>query len=166
MTKQELEQKVKEGANLYGADLYGADLRSADLYGANLYGADLRSANLRRADLSGANLYGADLYGANLRSANLYGADLRSANLSGVVLPAGYTWEVYLADVVPALLRVGGRPLQDVIAAWSCHEWTNCPLAVAFGVEQMADVPALYRSEAQQFVQLFDAGLIPTPKGA
>ena len=66
MTRDELEKKVKEKA-----DLYGANLSEADLSGANL-----SRANLREADLSRANLYGANLSGANLYEANLYGADL------------------------------------------------------------------------------------------
>ena len=36
MTKKELEQKVKEGADLEGAYLRGADLEGANLGGANL----------------------------------------------------------------------------------------------------------------------------------
>ena len=76
MTRDELEEKVKEKADLYGANLYRADLRGANLSGANLSGADLRGANLYRADLYGANLRGANLSGANLYEANLYGADL------------------------------------------------------------------------------------------
>jgi len=101
MTKEELEQKVAEGASLSGADLQGADLRGADLFGANLFGANLHGANLyraklQRADLSGANLQGANLYGAYLYRAYLYGAklqiaylqeaDLQGASLSGADL--------------------------------------------------------------------------------
>lgn len=69
MTKDELEQKVKEGANLRGANL-----ERADLEGADLRGADLRGANLERANLRGANLGRANLQGANLDRANLEGA--------------------------------------------------------------------------------------------
>ncbi len=65
MTKKELEQKVRDGANLYRADLSRANLSRANLYRADLSGADLYGADLSRANLSGANLSGADLYRAN-----------------------------------------------------------------------------------------------------
>jgi Pentapeptide repeats (8 copies) len=80
MTRQEILDAVKAGADLHGADLYGADLCGADLRGADLCGADLRGA-----DLCGANLRGASLCGANLRGANLYATNLHGANLSGAV---------------------------------------------------------------------------------
>ena len=75
-----------------------------------------------------------------------------------------------MAEVVPALLMAGGKPLADVLAAlkarggWAaCHQWSNCPLHEAFGADGLDGVPPLYRWEAAQFVQLFDAGLIPEP---
>lgn len=86
MTKQELEQAVKEGANLEGADLRGANLEGAYLWGAYLEDADLEDADLRDADLRGANLVGANLRGANLR-----GADLRGAYLSDTSI---YTFQL------------------------------------------------------------------------
>jgi len=49
MTRDEIIEAVKSGANLSEANLSGADLSGADLYRANLF----------RADLSGANLSGA-----------------------------------------------------------------------------------------------------------
>ena len=97
-------------------------------------------------------------------------ANLTRADLTGAILPAGYRWEAYLAEVVPALLMAGGKPLADVLAAlkarggWAaCHQWSNCPLHEAFGADGLDGVPPLYRWEAAQFVQLFDAGLIPEP---
>ena len=162
-------------ADLRGADLTGADLTRADLRGADLTGADLRGADLTGADLTGANLTDAVLTGANLTDADLRGAvltraDLTRAVLTGADLPAGYRWEAYLAEVVPALLMAGGKPLADVLAAlkarggWAaCHQWSNCPLHEAFGADGLDGVPPLYRWEAAQFVQLFDAGLIPEP---
>ena len=122
LTKEELEAKVKAGANLWGADLGGADLGGANLWGAKM----------------------------NERT----------------TLPAGYKWDVYLSEVVPALLAAGGQPLARIAEAWKCHEWQNCPMAVAFQVRDPADVPALYRWEAEQFVRFFDAGLIPQPATA
>ena len=147
LTKEELEAKVKAGADLVGADLGGADLG----------GANLRGANLR-----GANLWGANLWGANLEGSELRGAKMNEAT----ILPTGYRWDVYLSEVLPALLVAGGRSLAMVAASWSCHEWTNCPMAVAFDVHNLDDVPQLYRREARQFVQLFDAGLLSVPNGA
>ena len=103
-----------------------------------------------RADLSGA-----DLSGATLRDADLRGADLSD----------GVTFRQYLDEVVPALLTAGGKPLAEVATpeAWACHDWTNCPMATAFGVHTLEDVPPLYRAHARQFVQLFDAWLSPLP---
>jgi hypothetical protein len=138
-----------------------ADLRSADLSGA-----DLRSAVLSGAVLSGADLSGADLSGAVLRSAVLSGADLSGAVLSDdVILSDGVTWGEYKKDVVPALLAAGGKSIEEVATdeVWACHSWTNCPMACAFGVTDISEIPALYRWQAERFVQLFDAKLIPNP---
>jgi hypothetical protein len=158
------------GADLYGADLYdgdlsGADLRDADLGDADLSYADLRGADLSYADLRGANLGYANLNGANFRGANLRGAYLRGADLRGATLPAGYKWEQYLAEVVPALLTAGGKTLEEVATGWDCHNWQNCPIHIAFDAPDLNHVPALYRREAEQFIQLFDAKLIPYPMG-
>jgi hypothetical protein len=38
-------------------------------------------------------------------------------------------------------------------------------MAIAFGVHSLSDIPEVFRKQAEQFVQLFDAGLIPNPKG-
>jgi hypothetical protein len=136
-----------------------ANLSDAYLSGANLSGAYLRGADLRRAYLSGADLSDADLSGAYLRRANLRGADLSEA-----IMPGGYTFEVYKSEVVPALLTAGGKTLEEVVgASWECHEWTNCPMAIAFDVHSEDDIPPLYREQARLFIQLFDAELIPNP---
>ena len=152
-------------ANLRDADLRGANLRDANLRDADLRRANLsHHADLSHADLRRANLSGANLSGANLRGANLRGANLRDADLSGADLPPGYEWERYLAEVVPALLTAGGKTLGEVVtASWECHDWTNCPMAVAFGVQSLSEIPLLYRREAEFFVQCFDARLIPNP---
>jgi hypothetical protein len=175
------------GADLSGADLSGADLSGANLSGANLFRADLSGADLSGANLSGANLSGADLSGANLFRANLFranlfranlsgadlsGADLSGANLSGAkieevsVMPYGGTWLSYLDEVVPSLLTSGGKSLADVATEehWSCHSWENCPMAAAFDANSEEETPLLLRSRVREFVQLFDAKLIPRPK--
>jgi len=154
------------GANLRGADLRGADLRGAYLRGANLRDADLRDADLRGADLEGADLRGADLGGANLQDATLMGANLVSAilagaNLQGCFLETGECFEDFCRDVVPALIQAGGHPVPQ--QAWACHDWGNCPMAVAFGVRSIENIPRLYRPRVDQFIRLFDAGFIPTP---
>jgi hypothetical protein len=105
-------------------------------------------------------LSGADLSGADLRDADLRGANLRGANLSRVSLPNGVKWETYISETVPALLTVGGKALADLRPAFACHDWTNCPMAEAFGVHDLNKIPSLYRSEAALFVTLFDAGAI------
>lgn len=122
-------------------------------------------ANLSDADLRGANLRGAYLRGADLNGANLYGADLHGANLGGAQMPYGETWEQYLSEVVPALLTAGGKTLNEVLSTgcWKCHDWGNCPMHGAFGIDDESHGPALLRPRIREFVQLFDAGLIPAP---
>ena len=142
---------------------YRAHLRGANLGGAHLRGAYLRGADLTGANLGGAHLRGADLTGANLGDADLTGADLRGANLRGaehVRLPTGETWDEYLRDVVPALLTAGGKSLESFAAHWTCHDWTNCPMAHAFDVPAISEVPVLLRPRAEQFIQLYDSGQI------
>jgi len=98
-------------------------------------------------------------YEVNGSRANLSGADLSEA-----IMPGGYTFEVYKSEVVPALLTAGGKTLEEVVgASWECHEWTNCPMAIAFDVHDLSDIPPLHREQASLFVQLFDAELIPNP---
>jgi uncharacterized protein YjbI with pentapeptide repeats len=150
-------------ARLGRADLSWADLREADLRGANLSWADLCRADLCRADLCRATLGGADLREAFLGEASLREANLRGADLRDAHLPTGETWETYLADVVPALLTAGGQPLASFAESWQCHSWSNCPIAHAFGADGIDAVPALFRPRTEQFVQFFDADLIPCP---
>ena len=137
--KLAVEAAVKTGANLSGANLSGANLSEADLSGA-----DLSRANLFRADLSGANLYG-----ANLKPTT--------------ILPTGETWKQYLDEVLPALLVAGGKSLGKVATKknWDCHSWDNCPMAVAFNVKSIQEIPMLLRPRADQFIKFFDARLIP-----
>ncbi len=113
------------------------------------------------ADLSGANLSGADLFRANLSGANLSGADLSGAN--NLTLPTGETWDDYLTETVPALLVAGGKSLASFAEHFSCHDWTNCPMAHAFDVADIQGVPLLLRPRAEQFIQFFDAEQIPWP---
>lgn len=74
------------------------------------------------------------------------------------ILPTGETWKEYLGAVVPALLKAGGNKVPK--KAWTCHDWTNCPMAHAFGVNDLNKAPALYRPRIEQFIQFFDAKLI------
>ena len=116
---------------------------------------------LEAAVKSDADLGGADLRGANLGGADLVGANLRDANLRGARLDTGETLDEYRREVVPALIAAGGRPVSE--AAWSCHSWENCPMAEAFGVHRVDDVPRLHRPRVEQFIRLFDAGVPVRP---
>ena len=175
-TIRTVEAESLRGANLRGANLRDADLSAADLRGANLRDADLSSAGLRDADLSAADLRdanlsaadlgGADLRDADLRDANLRGADLRDANLGGANLggawlSTGERWRDYIGKVVPALIAAGGHPVPE--EAWECHTWENCPMAHAFGVQSLDDIPVLFKPRVEQFVQLHDARLLKAP---
>jgi hypothetical protein len=80
-----------------------------------------------------------------------------------VILPTGERWFEYLAITVPALLIAGGQSLESFSEHWKCHSWENCPMAHAFGVHQIEDVPILLRPRASQFIQLYDAEQIPWP---
>lgn len=62
-----------------------------------------------------------------------------------------------------ALLAAGGKPLDSFEKAWQCHSWENCPMAHAFDVTDEKDTPLLLHPRVRQFVQLFDAKLIPWP---
>src|SRR3990167_7369138 len=122
-------------------------------------------ANLRSANLSSADLRSADLSYANLSSANLSSANLSSANLIKISpdtrIETGETWKEYLNEVVPSLLKIAGNIVKP--DAWECHEWTNCPMAQAFAVDDLSKIPTLYRPRAEQFIRYFDAKLIPMP---
>jgi hypothetical protein len=151
-------------AYLSRANLSRANLSWAYLSWANLSWANLSGANLSGANLSGANLSGADLSGADLSGADLSRADLSRADLSGANLPTGETWETYLSETLPALLTAGGKTVEEVVShSWECHSWENCPMAFAFDGHGIDDVPILLRPRAEQFVQFFDAHLIPNP---
>ena len=154
------------GAVLYvgGGESLRAVIEQAVASGANLACAYLAGAYLDGANLDGAYLGGANLGGANLVRANLDGANLVRANLDGATrLPTGETWDEYLRETLPALLTAGGRALAEVATAehWDCHNWGNCPMHAAFGATGISGVPILLRPRAEQFIQFFDAKLIP-----
>src|SRR5882757_145544 len=153
---------VEHKANLRSANLSSANLRSANLSSADLSYANLSYANLSYANLSSANLSYANLRSANLSSANLSSADLSYANLDdSTPIDTGETWKEYKEQTVPALLIAGGKALGDVIEqSWDCHSWENCPMAVAFDVHKVEDVPILYRPRAEQFIRYFDAKML------
>ncbi|HET7321206.1 MAG TPA: pentapeptide repeat-containing protein [Longimicrobiaceae bacterium] len=98
---------------------------------------------------------------------DLRGADLRGAVLSGAVLsdtttlPDGASWRRYLEETLPALLDAGGKTLESYRDHWECHDWSNCPIAHGFGARGLTDVPLLLRPRANDFIQLYDAKLIP-----
>ena len=186
--KDALEQAVADNARLVGANLDGANLDgvhlvnasldscslvNANLVNASLDGCSLVSAILVSADLDGASLVNASLVNArldnarldscNLVNANLINARLDNASLANARLPTGETWDEYITQVVPALLTAGGRELAAVATeqTWACHTWENCPIAEAFETHGLFDVPMLLRPRVEQFLQLFDARVIP-----
>ena len=114
-------------------------------------------ADLSWANLSGADLSWSDIYGSDLSRANLYGARMAP----DTHIETGETWKEYLDEVVPSLLKAAGNIVKP--DAWKCHEWTNCPMAQAFAVDDLSKIPALYRPRVKQFVRYFDAKLIPMP---
>lgn len=139
--------------------------------GAVLYESEagtVREAVEEAAKLRGANLTRADLTDANLRAANLIDADLDGAKLSpDTIMPDGVLWSRYLSETVPALLTAGGKTLDEIreAGAWECHDWFNCPMRVAFGIDEAEQGPPLLIPRIREFIQLFDAGLIPAPWG-
>lgn len=64
-------------------------------------------------------------------------------------------------QTMPALLVAGGKDLSSFEEHWTCHDWSNCPMAHAFSCGGIAGVPILLRPRAEQFVKFFDAKLIP-----
>ena len=80
-------------------------------------------------------------------------------------MPNGEGWKSYLRDAVPALLTAGGRPLEEVATEehWSCHDWNNCPMNAAFGIDGPEKGPVLLQPRIKEFVEYFDQGLIPRP---
>ena len=158
MRSADMRHSDMRNANMRSADMRHSDMRSADMRNADMRNADMRSADMRSADMRCADMRSADMSGALMNRAMLNGANMRSA-----VLTTGESWEKYLSVVVPALCQAGGQPLVAVADAWNCHEWSNCPMRVAFGVRDEKDYPLLLQPRVAQFVQLFDAGLIKKP---
>jgi hypothetical protein len=172
LTSANLTSANLTSADLTSANLRYADLRYADLTSANLTSANLRYADLRYADLTSANLRYADLRYADLRYADLTSANLRYAkNLVDFTMSDGMRFGQYLADVVPALpalpalLVAGGKTMAEIEASgcWDCHSWDNCPMHVAFDITDPAQGPPLLRGRIAEFIQLFDAKMIPAP---
>ena len=162
MTKGIIIKRAYDGAVLYEAPkavTIKEAVEAAVFDGASLVNARLDGANLVNASLDGANLNG-----ANLNDARLIGARLDGASLDeDTQLPTGEKWSEYLRETLPALLTAGGRALGEVATEehWSCQNWSNCPMHAAFGAEDISGVPILLRPRAEQFIQLFDARLIP-----
>lgn len=117
----------------------------------------IEAAVSAQAHLRGADLREADLAWANLRGAHLAGVK----NAASMILPTGETLAVFRKQVVPALLAAGGHLVPE--AAWQCHDWQNCPMACAFRVRRLEDIPPLYRPRVEPFVYLYDQGLIHQP---
>jgi hypothetical protein len=169
---QDLEDAIFIHTCLANADLSSTNLKralmtGADLCGSNLYQTDFTEAGLQRVNLHYAHLDRTNLTNADLCNANIENAGLTNSIITmGCRLPSGHSWETYLTTIVPALLKAGGRTINEILdlGAWNCHDWANCPAAVAFGVNQLSRIPLLYQKMVQEFILFFDAGLIPEPK--
>jgi hypothetical protein len=146
-----------------GDTLQGADLSQANLSWANLSGANLSETNLTRANLSRAYLSEADLSWANLSKANLTCADLTRADLTGTILPNGMTLPQYIEWLPSGLLTQGGKTLEEVAASWGNHTWTDCPMATAFSVGSLQEIPECHRQGAALFIALYDGEHLPKP---
>jgi hypothetical protein len=57
----------------------------------------------------------------------------------------------------------GFATIREALDAHAAYTWENCPIAFAFDAPTLNCVPALYRREAELFINLFDAKLIPNP---
>lgn len=111
MTRQDVEDKIKNGESLCEADLSGLDLSGIQLEGADLEEANLESSNLSGANLSGAslvnaNLGRADLSGAVLISSTFEGSNLRNADLSNADLTKSQFSEAYMGGAT--LVQITG----------------------------------------------------------
>ena len=101
LTREELEEKIRnrktaEQLDLHGILLEDMDLSGWDLHNINFNKSDIRNVNLDGANMAyikadnaffggstlrGTNLSGADLHSADLRGCNMAGADIRGANM-------------------------------------------------------------------------------------
>ena len=63
------------------------------------------------------------------------------------------------------LLTAGGVSINRIVrsGAWDCHNWNNCPLHVAHGVNAVAELPEELQTEGARFLKLFDGGFLPRP---
>lgn len=161
-----------DGCNFEDANFEGANFSNASLVGANLKFADFSKANLSYANLQSTKLTQTSFVKTNLQGANLIDSDFHRAymgfqnrlfpNITGAILEKDLTFEQYLVNL-PKFLTVTGKKLDEVCAVWNCHEWKNCPMAIAFNVKKINNIPKKYQREAERFVMFFDAGLIPNP---
>ena len=89
-------------------------------------------------------------------------------NVGDFRMTDGMKFNDYKRDVVPALLTAGGKTMAEIQASncWECHDWGNCPMHVAFGITSPDQGPPLLRARIKEFVQFFDARLIPAPWAA
>ena len=153
-TKHKMKCEIKNrwtGSLIFEAEAISLKMAVEQAVKVSLHAADLRAANLSNA---------------NLRSADLRAADLSNAkNIGDFTMADGSKFSQYLKVVVPALLTAGGKTLESVLASgcWDCHSWKNCPMAIAFDIDSPDKGPPLLQARINEFVQLFDAKLIPKP---
>lgn len=158
LSNSDLRRCIAVGSDFTGATLADSILRSAILSRSKFVDSNLRNVDFRSANLTDADFTGADMRGFKFDSKTIVkGIKLSRANLTGE------SWETYLSDRVPELLTSGGRSLKEISRAWECHEWTRCPIAMAFNIHDPSDAPRRLRKRVNEFVQLYDLGLIPKP---
>lgn len=167
-----------ERTSFFWSNLESVNFREARLDAVNFSTSNVRNADFRGANLSGSHFMLADLSGANLERSAYWYADMRLATLSDeTVLPNGITYGEFVHDVVPVLLTAGGRSIEELTTpdiwttdhrTWGAQiKWRrdNCiPIATAFGVDEVSEIPALYRPMSRLFIYLFNNEQIPKPE--
>lgn len=151
-------------ASFRGASLVRATFINCDLHDTSFNNADLRAAYICECRMSPV-FHKTDLRGARIVSRLDSRPMFSNCQFDGSTDITGETWATYTQKVVPALLTAGGKTLEEVVGSgcWDCHSWDNCPLHVAFGAKELAELPLLLQARASQFLWLFDQGLIPQP---
>lgn len=160
-----------EGTDFRRSDLSGSDLRSGNFNDALFRNAALRDVDARGASFEGADFRGADLRGCDFRKANLQHAEFnRQTKVKGIKLAGsnltGEPWEEYIHEFLPEFLQSEGVKLSITAESWNCHGWDHCPIATAFNIHDPDDAPEDKIERVDQFVILYDLGLIPKPRVA
>ena len=98
---------------------------------------------------------------AKTAAKTVYASGCTAPTLAKIEAPIIAEVEEFVAiDLLPLL--AAGNHLEEALKPehWECHKWQNCPMAAAFGVTQLEQVPSEWREKAEFFVRQFDLGLI------